>query len=188
MSEISALKKEPYVSEGLKVVENKPYVPVESDFRLKGKTADDFVDTNFASQNFWKEVVARFKRKKSAVFGLIFVLVIIFFAFVGPVMNEYTYSGQNLELKNLAPRIPIVEYTGFFDGHENIKTTSGTKTVNYYFEKKLPDTVYWFGSDNFGFTHNRSSSCDHRYDHWNELWSYLRILWRQSGYGDAENT
>ena len=98
------------------------YVPVEADFRLKGKTADDFVDTNFASQNFWKEVVARFWRKKSAVIGLVFVLVISFFAFIGPVMNEYTYSGQNLENKNLAPRIPIIEYTGLFDGHENMKS------------------------------------------------------------------
>ena len=72
----------------LHVVESDTYVPVEADFKLKGKTADDFVDTNFASQNFWKEVVARFWRKKSAVIGLVFVLIITFFAFVGPVMNE----------------------------------------------------------------------------------------------------
>ena len=86
----------------LHVVESDSYVPVEADFKLKGKTADDFVDTNFASQDFWKEVVARFWRKKSAVIGLVFVLIITFFAFVGPVMNEYTYSGQNLDQKNLA--------------------------------------------------------------------------------------
>lgn len=155
----AALDKKSY----LNVVESDSYVPVEADFKLKGKTADDFVDTNFASQNFWKEVVARFRRKKSAVIGLVFVLIITFFAFVGPVMNKYTYSGQKLDEKNLAPRIPIVEYTGFFDGHENIKTTSGTKTVNYYFEKQLHDTFYWFGSDNFGR------------DIWTRTWSGAQV-------------
>ena len=35
-----------------------PYVPTSADFRFKGRTGDDFVDTNFASQSFWKEVIA----------------------------------------------------------------------------------------------------------------------------------
>ncbi|SHI42235.1 oligopeptide transport system permease protein [Butyrivibrio fibrisolvens DSM 3071] len=158
MSE-AALKKE----SDIRVVKSDSYIPTQADFKLKKKSSDDFVDTNFASQSFWKEVVARFWRKKSAVLGLVFVLVITFFAFVGPVMNEYTYSGQNLELKNLAPRIPIIENTGFFDGHENIRTTSGTKVVNYYFEKKLADTFYWFGSDNFGR------------DIWTRTWSGAQV-------------
>ena len=150
MAETAALTKE-------------PYVPKDEDFVLKGNAADLSVDTNFASQSFWKEVIARFKKKKSAVFGLIFVLIISFFAFVGPAMNSYTYSGQNLEQKNLAPRIPVIEYTGLFDGHENIATTSGTKTVNYYFENKLPDVFYWFGSDNFGR------------DIWTRTWSGAQV-------------
>ena len=45
-----------------------PYVPTEADFKLKNNTEDILVDSNFASQSFWKEVVARFKKKKSAVF------------------------------------------------------------------------------------------------------------------------
>ena len=77
-------------------VVKEPYVPTEADFKLKNNTEDILVDSNFASQSFWKEVVARFRKKKSAVFGLFFVLVITFFAFVGPVMNDYTYSGQDL--------------------------------------------------------------------------------------------
>ena len=140
-----------------------PYVPREEDFVLKGNDADILVDSNFASQSFWKEVIARFWKKKSAVFGLVFVLIITFFAFVGPAMNEYTYSGQDLSQKNLAPRIPIIEYTGMFDGHENIATTSGTKTVNYYFENKLTDVFYWFGSDNFGR------------DIWTRTWSGAQV-------------
>ena len=110
-----------------------PYTPVDEDFRLKENNTDILVDSNFASQSFWKEVVARFWRKKSAVFGLIFVLIITFFAFVGPSMNSYTYSGQDLSKKNLAPRIPLIEYTGFFDGHENINTTSASNIFFYLF-------------------------------------------------------
>ena len=139
------------------------YIPTDADFVLKKNGADIEVDTNFASQSFWKEVIARFIRKRSAVLGLLFVIVITFFAFVGPGMNSYTYSGQNLDQKNLAPRIPVIEYTGLFDGHENINTTSGTKTVNYYFEKQLPDTFYWFGSDNFGR------------DIWTRTWSGAQV-------------
>ena len=145
------------------VLTKEPYVPQDEDFRLKGNIEDILVDTNFASQSFWKEVVARFRKKKSAVLGLIFVLVITFFAFIGPGMNQYTYSGQDLSQKNLAPRIPIIEYTGFFDGHENIATTKGTKTVNLYFENKLPDVFYWFGSDNFGR------------DIWTRTWSGAQV-------------
>ncbi|RKM58780.1 ABC transporter permease [Butyrivibrio sp. CB08] len=145
------------------VLTKEPYVPQDEDFKLKGNIEDILVDTNFASQSFWKEVVARFRKKKSAVLGLIFVLVITFFAFIGPGMNQYTYSGQDLSQKNLAPRIPIIEYTGFFDGHENIATTKGTKTVNLYFENKLPDVFYWFGSDNFGR------------DIWTRTWSGAQV-------------
>ncbi len=145
------------------VINQNEYIPTDADFVLKKNNADIEVDSNFASQSFWKEVIARFIRKRSAVFGLAFVLIITFFAFVGPGMNAYTYSGQNLEQKNLAPRIPVIEYTGLFDGHENISTTSGTKTVNYYFEKQLPDTFYWFGSDNFGR------------DIWTRTWSGAQV-------------
>ncbi len=145
------------------LAEAQAYVPIDADFKLKNNAKEIEVDSNFASQSFWKEVVARFWRKKSAVLGLIFVLVITFFAFVGPLMNDYTYSGQDLSQKNLAPRIPIIEYTGLFDGHEKIATTSGTKTVNYYFENKLTDVFYWFGSDNFGR------------DIWTRTWSGAQV-------------
>ena len=158
MSE-AALNKE----SDIQVVKSDSYIPTQADFKLKKKSSDDFVDTNFASQSFWKEVIARFWRKKSAVVGLVFVLVITFFAFVGPVMNEYTYSGQNLELKNLAPRIPIIENTGFLDGREYIKTTTGTTMVNYYSDKQILDTFFWFGSDNFGR------------DIWTRTWSGAQV-------------
>jgi oligopeptide transport system permease protein len=141
---------------------NEPYVPVDADFRLRDRS-ETVLDANYAAQSYWKEVFIRFFRKKSAVVGLIFIILIMLLAIFGPGMTPYTYEEQNLAQKNLAPRIPVIEYTGVFDGSESISTTTGMKKVNYYFENKLTDVFYWFGSDNFGR------------DIWTRTWSGARV-------------
>ena len=141
---------------------NKPYVPADADFRLRDRSETE-LDANYAAQSYWKEVFIRFFRKKSAVVGLIFIILIMLLAIFGPGMTPYTYEEQNLAQKNLAPRIPVIEYTGVFDGSESISTTTGMKKVNYYFENKLTDVFYWFGSDNFGR------------DIWTRTWSGARV-------------
>lgn len=139
-----------------------PYIPVDADFRLKNSDAIT-IDENFAAQSFWKDVFIRFFRKASAVIGLVLIVLISVLAVVGPNMNEYTYSGQELSQKNLAPRIIALEKFGIFDGSEKMSTTTGTKTVNNYTDKGLTDVEYWFGSDNFGR------------DIWTRTWSGARV-------------
>lgn len=139
------------------------YVPVESDFVLKDNAGAITIDENYAAQNFWKDVLIRYFRKFSAVLGLILIIFITIFAIVGPEMNEYTYSGQELSQKNFAPRIKALERFGIFDGDETMHTTTGSKTVNYYIEKGLDDVEYWFGSDNFGR------------DIWTRTWQGARV-------------
>jgi oligopeptide transport system permease protein len=134
-----------------------------NDFQLKGDQADLNTDSNFTSQNYWKDVRRRFFAKKSAVVGLIFILLIALMAIVGPNMNSYTYSSQTLSEKNLAPRVPGIENLGILDGDETMSTTTGTKIVNGYEEKGLDDTYYWFGSDTLGR------------DIWTRVWSGTRI-------------
>ena len=176
------------------------YVPTDEDFRLKSNAGEIGIDTNFASQNFWKDVLIRFFKKKSAVIGLIFIVLITVMVIIGPGMTPYTYSEQNLSQKNLAPRVASLEKLGIFDGSESISTTSGSKKMNYYVEKGLDNVYYWFGSDNFGrdildpylvrsksISDHCCGSCFDRYDHRYELWSDLRIFWWKSRYGDAEN-
>lgn len=126
------------------------YVPVDSDFVFKDNAGEIEIDSNFAAQNFWKEVVIRFLKKGSAVFGIVMIVFITIMAIVGPGMNDYSYSGQTLSQKSMAPRVPGLENMGIFNGDETLKTTSGSKTVNLYKDKGLDDTYYWFGSDNFG--------------------------------------
>lgn len=139
-----------------------PYIPVDADFRLKNSDAIT-IDENFAAQSFWKDVFIRFFRKVSAVIGLVLIILITVLAVIGPNMNEYTYSGQELSQKNLAPRILALEKFGIFDGSEKMSTTTGTKTVNNYTDKGLTDVEYWFGSDNFGR------------DIWTRTWSGARV-------------
>ena len=139
------------------------YIPVDADFRLKDNAGEIAIDTNFAAQSFWRDVLIRYFKKISAVIGLVLICLITVMAAVGPGMNAYTYSEQNLSQKNLAPRVKVLEGLGIFDGDETMKTTTGTKTVNLYRDKELDDLYYWFGSDNFGR------------DIWTRTWSGARV-------------
>lgn len=90
------------------------------------------IDSNYASQSYWKEVFQRFVANKGALIALILISIIVVFAVIGPGMTPYTYSEQNLTYKNFAPRIPVLEDLGIFNGDEVMKTTTGTRVVNGY--------------------------------------------------------
>ncbi|MGN0205541.1 MAG: ABC transporter permease [Coprococcus sp.] len=139
------------------------YIPVDADFVLKDNAAAIQIDENFAAQSFWKDVFVRFFRKTSAVIGLVLIILITVMAVIGPNMNGYSYSEQNLSQKNFAPRVKILENYGIFDGSETMKSTTGSKIINYYTEKELDDVYYWFGSDNFGR------------DIWTRTWEGARV-------------
>lgn len=139
------------------------YIPVDADFKWKKPIGDIAIDENFVAQNFWKDVLVRYFRKASAVLGLILIIIITIFAIIGPGMNDFGYSDQYLSQKNFAPRVASLEKFGIFDGSESMKTTTGSKIINYYEEKELDDLYYWFGSDNFGR------------DIWTRTWSGARV-------------
>lgn len=145
-------------AQAVEVLEFRP-----DDFKLRGSTSDTKIDLNFASQNYWTEVRARFFDNKGAVISLIVLVLLFILALFGPGMNSYTYSGQTLSEKNLAPRVPGIESLGILDGDESLKTTTGTKVVNGYKDKGLDDTYYWFGSDTLGR------------DIWTRVWEGTRV-------------
>lgn len=133
------------------------------DFTLRGNSETTRIDNNFASQNYWLEVRQRFFGNKGAVVSLILVIIICALAAFGPLMTDYSYKEQKLTEKNFAPRIQVIENLGIFDGDESLKTTTGTKIINGYEEKKLTDVYYWFGSDVLGR------------DIWTRVWEGTRI-------------
>ena len=135
----------------------------DKEFALKHNDDEIAVDTNFAAQSFWKDAILRFFGKRSAVLGLILIVVIVLLAVFGPGMNSYTYSGQDLSQKNFAPRVPGIERLGILDGSEKMSTTTGTKVTNAYQEKEKLDVYYWFGSDLYGR------------DIWTRTWEGARV-------------
>lgn len=135
----------------------------EDDFQLKNDAAGISIDNNFASQSYWKDVYARFVSNKGAVVALVLIVLISLLAVFGPMMNDYTYAGQELSEKNFAPRIPGLEKLGIFDGSEKMTTSSGFKIVNGYEKKGADDVYYWFGSDTLGR------------DIWTRVWQGTRI-------------
>ncbi len=122
----------------------------ERDFELKTDVSATKIDTNFASLSYWTEVRKRFFSNPGAVIASCFIILIVLMAFIGPNMNSYSYSSQNLEQKNYAPRVKGFEKTPVFNGNEVLKTTSGVKKINMYEKNGDTDTYYWFGSDVLG--------------------------------------
>ncbi len=153
--------KDPFSANDSKMVQS--YEAKLSDFQLKKDNSAIQVDENFSSNSFWVEVRDRFFRKKSAVVGLVLVLLITVLAIIGVGMNDYSYAEQNLSQKNFAPRIHALENTGIFNGIEKMTTSKGYKIINRYEETGNTDVYYWFGSDNFGR------------DIWTRTWSGARV-------------
>ncbi|WP_321329959.1 oligopeptide ABC transporter permease [uncultured Ilyobacter sp.] len=112
-------------------------------------------DIVYKGVSFWKDVRLRFKQNKGAIFGIIMITVIIFFAVLGPHMNRHTYRSIEQQHANLPPRIAVVEKFGIFDGTLEDK--------NIYLEKGLEDVYYWFGTDSLGR------------DIWTRVWIGTRV-------------
>jgi oligopeptide transport system permease protein len=68
------------------------------------------------SLSFGQDVWFRFKKKKSALCGLICLVLVAAFAFIGPYFTPHSYSEQNLDLVALPPRLDVVR----FDGRPNL--------------------------------------------------------------------
>jgi oligopeptide transport system permease protein len=112
------------------------------------------MDQVYPARSYWRDVISAFIKNKGAVIALVAILLIIFFAIAGPHMNGYTYNGQIIANQNLAPRIPVLERWGVFDGTEHMSTSTGMTVVNKYVDPTkttgLESTYYWFGTDVLG--------------------------------------
>ena len=145
-----------------RAADGKSFAWRSDDFQLYGPAAAE-ADAVFQAPGFWKDAWIRFRRNKGAVFGLICIIVIVILSMVGPALSDYTYYGQVTQQQNLAPRIPILENLGIFDGTYILHTTTGDVVRNGYLEQGFEDVYYWFGSDTLGR------------DLWTRTWMGARI-------------
>lgn len=101
-----------------------------------------YKDEAFATIPSWKETLIIFSRNKGAVFGVIFITLMVILAIWGPSFNPYAYDYVQMERQNMPPRIPGLENIGIFDGT--------IKGMNMYEVKGCQGEYYWFGTDELG--------------------------------------
>lgn len=59
------------------------------------------------SRSFAQDVWFRFRRKPTALGGLIIIALLLIFALVGPVLSPYGYSQQDLSMANISPILNV---------------------------------------------------------------------------------
>ena len=151
----------------------------KEDFELIERT-EKIVDVDFKNESvsYMKDVWKRFIRDKVTLVSTCIVVAIIVLAIIGPHIGSYNYLQQNMDLKNMPPRIPGIEKMGICDGSRKItvleanlpkyedyiiknygsyETNSAFGTakmyeikVDYYRYMGADDVYYWFGSDALG--------------------------------------
>ena len=90
----------------------------------------------------WQEVFSIFARNKGALVSLIFLILIILLAVLGPICSQYTYDAIDMTRQNLPPRIPGLEKLGIFNGT--------LKGKDMYEIKGCKDMYFFFGTDGLG--------------------------------------
>lgn len=135
------------------------------DFQFVGNRPEEHIDSTFASQDYWKDVLMRFRKNRGAVIGFFVIIIMVIMAIVGPMVSGYTYYEQTIEFQDFAPRIPGLEKIGIFDGTESMRISGGSKVVldKYNTTEGASDVYYWFGTDNLGR------------DIWTRTWMGTRI-------------
>lgn len=144
------------------------------------KVNKKIVDENFKTESisYIKDVWKRFTTSRVSVVAASIISLIVILATVGPSLNSFGYLDQNIQWKNLPPRIQGIEKLGIFDGSkiidipaknlenyadsyiETVKEftfkSRGKATkmlsikVNAYILNEADDVYYWFGSDSLG--------------------------------------
>ncbi|TLQ40794.1 ABC transporter permease [Ruoffia tabacinasalis] len=121
------------------------------DFEWADKGEDINQQEIFVRESSIKQFITKFSKNKGSVFGLIFIIIIIFFALFGPYMNDFGSNEQIIGNESMAPRVPGLEKIGVLDGTQTLKSSTGEIELNKYESNpNAQDTYYWFGSDVLG--------------------------------------
>ena len=131
------------------MAENAIYIPQDSDF-VPASEDHKKLTSSEAVTGSKNDMRKRFFAQKSAVAGMVILILLTFLALIGPYLTTHSYDDQQLERANLPPRAPVLSSWGIMDGSETINKTDGRVTVNRYEELGIMDEYYIFGTDNLG--------------------------------------
>lgn len=78
------------------------------------------------NRSFVGDVWFRFRHKPTAIVGLVMIVLLLLFAFVGPYFTNYSYATQNLEVVNIPPYMSVQEAP---DGNGYMYITQSLKVL-----------------------------------------------------------
>jgi oligopeptide transport system permease protein len=76
---------------------------------MLNSTSEDREKISGKNRSFLSDVWFRFRRKPTAIFGLILIAALLIFSLIGPYFSPYSYSDQNLDLVNIPPYMSVFE-------------------------------------------------------------------------------
>lgn len=126
-------------------------------FEQSDETYHQKTEESRPASTFWRDSWIRLKKNKGAFAGLICIIIIVFLAVFGPLMNSHGFDDQDLTRANLPPKIPVLEQIPFL-GLDGVDI-NGT---DQYQEKDVT-AYFWFGTDDLGR------------DLWTRIWQGTRI-------------
>jgi oligopeptide transport system permease protein len=103
---------------------------------------------------FWTEAWRRLRKNRGAYIGLITIVFITVIALIGPFLNHYTHTEQDLMRSHLPPKVDNLEWLGLNGQDVNGKSPYETRGIT---------ENSWFGTDEFGR------------DLWTRLWKATQI-------------
>lgn len=92
------------------------------------------------SSSFMHDVWVRFKSNKGALIGGAIIVVFLILSFACPMLSHYSFDAVNTAEQSMAPRIPGLEWIGWFNGQGGIRQYVG-EYANVY---------HYFGTDVLG--------------------------------------
>lgn len=96
------------------------------------------------SRSFKSDVWFRFKHKKSALGGLVVIILLMLFAFVGPFFTAYSFDNQKLDYTNIPPILKVTSFQNhyfFITGNLKIIEVSKEGRLLQPLEKIAEDAV-----------------------------------------------
>lgn len=105
------------------------------DFTLANHKLGDYgIKSTGEPIGYFKDSFRRLCQKRAAITALIIILIIVFMAILGPIMNPYGYNDQDATRANLPPRISWLAQFGIADGQTvlyNRRADSLNDTTKY---------------------------------------------------------
>ncbi|EKU48079.1 oligopeptide ABC transporter permease [Staphylococcus massiliensis] len=117
---------------------------MDSDFVQSTRERVNDNEIKRESRTFWQDAWSQLKQNKLAIVGMIGLIIIILLALIGPMLNSHSYAEQDIDRRNLPPKVPVLEHVPLlpFDGE-------GEDGKNAYEEANVKEN-FWFGTDQLG--------------------------------------